>query len=263
VTSDRTVTGEPSGDPAEPAASGAWGGARSAVSFLTVVGGARRPSPSAMGWFPLVGGVIGAGLGLSWWGASHLWPPAVAAGVVVVADLAVTGMLHFDGLVDAADGLLPHMDRRRRLEVMREPTVGAFGVVTAAAVILLRWAALASLHPSVLLVCGLWALSRSAMAVTAGVVRPARADSLASGFVDRGHRAALWMAGAGGVVVGGSTLLAWHAVAGGAAFAGAVLAAGAVVALARRRIGGYTGDVLGAAGVVAETIGLLVAAARW
>jgi cobalamin synthase len=58
-------------------------------------------------------------------------------------------------------------------------------------------------------------------------------------------------------------ILAWRPGAGAASLASAVLAAGAVFLLAWRRLGGFTGDVLGASGMVAETVGLLVAAARW
>lgn len=241
----------------------ALAGAASAVAFLTVLGRGRRPTPAAVAWFPVVGAAIGAFLGLLWWGAAQLWPPAVAAAVVVVGDVAVTGMLHFDGLLDSADGLLAPMDATRRLEVMRDPTVGAFGVVVAVVVVLVRWVALSALHPSILVLCGLWALARGIMAVVSGTVPRARADSLAAAFVDGGQRGAIWVAGAGAVVIAGACLLCWHHVAGAASLAGAVVAGAAVVALARRRIGGYTGDVLGAAGVLAETVGLLVAAARW
>lgn len=237
-------------------------GARSALGFLTVVGGARRPSPSAVAWFPLVGAVIGAALGALWWGAARLWPPAVAGAVVVAADVAVTGMLHFDGLVDAADGLLPHLDRDRRLQVMREPTVGAFGVVVAVVVVLVRWSALATMHPSILLLCGLWALARGAMAVITGVMAPARPDSLAAGFVASAGRLP-WVAGAVALVVSGAALVWWRPTAGVAVLVAAAAAGGVVAAVARRRVGGYTGDVLGAAGILAETVGLMVAAAKW
>ena len=85
--------------------------------------------------------------------------------VVVAADLAVTGMLHFDGLVDSADGLLAPMAPDRRLAVMADPGVGAFGLAVGGTVLLVRWVALSSLRPGILLVAGLWCLSRTAMAV--------------------------------------------------------------------------------------------------
>ena len=66
---------------------------------------------------------------------------------MVVADLGLTGLLHFDGLIDSADGLLPPLTQARRLEVMADPHAGAFGVAAAAAVLLVRWASLATLRP--------------------------------------------------------------------------------------------------------------------
>ena len=76
------------------------------------------------------------------------FPPAVAGGLAVAADLALTGMLHLDGLADSADGLLPPLPRDRRLAVMRSPDVGAFGVAAVVSAIGLRWAALAALDPA-------------------------------------------------------------------------------------------------------------------
>ena len=98
----------------------------------------------------------------------------MAAALTIAADLALTGLLHIDGLVDSADGLLPHLPVERRLEVMAEPTVGAYGVAVAAVVLLLRFAALASMAPAVLLVAGAWCGSRTVMAVTARAMPYAR-----------------------------------------------------------------------------------------
>ena len=130
-------------------------------------------------------------LGLLWWAAARAWPPLVAAALVVVADLALTGMLHFDGLVDSADGLLPHLERERRLEVMREPTVGAFGLGVGAAALVLRWAALAVLAPSILLLVGVWAASRSAMVLAwASSPTPAATAAGSPPAFAGGHRVA-------------------------------------------------------------------------
>lgn len=231
-----------------------------AVSFLTPFGGGRAPSGRTFDWFPLVGAVLGLVLGGIWWAATKVWPPAVAAAVVVGADLGLTGLLHFDGLVDSADGLLPHLDRDRRLAVMSSPEAGAFGVVTAGAVLLLRWAALDALSPGVLLLAGLWCLSRTGMALVARTQPYARAEGgLASAF--EGKRR--WLPLAAGMVAAIALVCAWKLEAGLPSAAAAVAAGAAVVWLSRRRIGGYTGDVLGALGVLGETAGLLVAAAKW
>jgi cobalamin 5'-phosphate synthase/cobalamin synthase len=232
---------------------------RRALAFLTPFGGAAVPDRTTMSWFPIVGAFIGAGVGAVWWASDQLWPPAVAAAVAVAADLAFTGMLHMDGLVDSADGLLPHLTRERRLEVMAEPTVGAFGVVAAATVILLRFAALTAIAPNVALLAAIWAASRTVMAVATRTLHYARdGGGLATALIGGSP----WTVGAYGTV--GAFALA--ALAGGVRGTAAVLAgltaAAGVVAFGHRRLGGFTGDVLGAAGVMGETVALLVGAAR-
>jgi adenosylcobinamide-GDP ribazoletransferase len=235
---------------------------RRALAFLTPVGGAVPPSPAALPWFPLVGALIGATVGLAWYGAGRAWSPAVAAAVAVVVDLTLTGMLHLDGLVDAADGLLPPLAPERRLEVMDGPEVGAFGVGAAVASLLLRWAALAALTPSPLLLGALWCASRTMMAATVLGEPYARPETgLVRPFRGAGPRAEV--VAAAGILTAALLGFLWRPVPGPLAVLGCVFAALGVVALARRRIGGFTGDVLGAAGVVGETAGLLVAAARW
>jgi adenosylcobinamide-GDP ribazoletransferase len=246
---------------------------RAAVAFLTPFGRARPPGPSTFDWFPLVGAALGLVLGGLWWVAVRAWPYPVAAAVVVAGDLAVTGMLHFDGLVDSADGLLAPMAPERRLTVMADPGVGAFGLAVGGAVLLVRWAALSALRPGILLLAGLWCLSRTTMALIArtfpyvrgegGLARAFQAGSPATtGGVPGGRGWHPVRLGAG-LVAGAALLAGWRVGPGLASGAAALVAAAAVAALARRRIGGFTGDVLGAAGVLAETAGLLVAAARW
>ncbi len=231
---------------------------RAALAFLTPLGGARPPDRRTLSWFPLTGALIGAALGGVWWGAERLWPPVVAAAIVVAADLAVTGMLHLDGLVDSADGLLGHLPRERRLAVMAEPAIGAFGVATAVVVLLLRFSALASMQPRLGLLAGLWCASRTVMAVAARAVPYARTEGLVSAFAGGNWRP---------VALGGTAvavaLAALAGVSAVAAVAAAMAAATAVVVGARSRLGGVTGDVLGAAGMVAETAGLVTAAGQW
>ncbi len=241
---------------------------RAAVSFLTPFGGARAPGPTTLDWFPVVGAVIGLVLGGVWWLADRAWPDPVAAALVVAADLVVTGMLHFDGLVDSADGLLPPLERTRRLAVMAEPGVGAFGAAAGGATLLIRWAALAALRPGVLLIAGLWCLSRTTMALIARTQRYVRGDQgLARAFQapgtpgGEGVRHLIFLVAGLGLAT--ASLLGWRIIPGLASGAAALIAAAAVAWLARRRIGGFTGDVLGASGVIAETAGLVVAAARW
>jgi adenosylcobinamide-GDP ribazoletransferase len=235
-------------------------GFRGAIAFLTPVGGAARPSSAAVAWFPFVGAVVGLVLGGLWWVTARAWPASVVGALVVLADLGLTGMLHFDGLLDSADGLLAHLDRSRRLEVMASPEVGAFAVAVGGGVLLVRWATVASLAPAPLLLAALWCASRTLMAVVIRVVPYAReGGGLATAF--------LGPAGLAAVVVGGVAAFGlaawWRPVAGPVAVVAGVIAGIGVVAVARKRLGGFTGDVLGAAGVIAETVGLIVASAKW
>lgn len=227
----------------------------SAIAFLTVFGGARVPDHRTLRWFPVVGAALGGGLALVWAGASELWPPAVAAVLVVVADLAVTGMLHVDGLADSADGLLPHLDRDRRLAVMTAPDVGAFALAVVPTVLLARWAALAGDGVEPLALVGVWAASRTVMALVPAVVPYARDRGLATPFLGGARPwSAAWLVPAGAVVVRAEGFV------GAVAVAAMLASAALVVGVARRRLGGFTGDVLGATAVVAETVALLVLA---
>ena len=234
-----------------------------AVSFLTPFGGSRSPSPAAVEWFPLVGAVLGLAVGVAWWLADRIWPPAMSAAVVVAVDLGLTGLLHLDGLADSADGLLPPLPAERRLAVMSDPGVGAFGVATVVVVLLLRFGAFVVLAPSVLLVAGLWCASRTAMAVTTRVVPYAREEGLATAFLPDGHTGAVDRVTLVGVGLAGALAALGDGGVGVLAVLAGLVAAVGVVELARVRLGGFTGDVLGAAGLVCETVGLLVAAGRW
>jgi cobalamin 5'-phosphate synthase/cobalamin synthase len=229
---------------------------RAAVAFLTPLGGPAIPGPGTLAWLPVVGVLLGLGLGGLWWVAEDLFGPLAGAAVVVAADLAATGALHFDGLVDSADGLLSHVPRRRRLGLMAEPGVGAFGVAVGATTLLLRAAALAALAPARPLLLGaLWSASRWSMALCAQSGTYARPGGLATSFL--GGRPAPVVAGV--LVPVGLALADEPAALGAVAVA---IASGALVhELARRRIGGFTGDTLGAAGMTAETTGLLAALA--
>ncbi len=138
--------------------------------------------------------MIGAGIGLTlggvWWMADRLWAAPVAAAIVVAADLALTGMLHFDGLVDSADGLLPPLaDPARQLEVvadtaLRAPSVCGRGGGSADS----TQVALAALASSALLLGALWCASPPGHGCRRGTGSPARpAGGLASAFLVGGR----------------------------------------------------------------------------
>jgi adenosylcobinamide-GDP ribazoletransferase len=238
---------------------------RRAISFLTPFGRAATPENTTLAWFPVVGALIGLGVGGLWWIAAKVWFRLIAGAIAVVADLALTGLLHFDGLADSGDGLLAPLTRERRLAAMADPAIGAFGALTVGAVLLLRFGAFASLRPSPLAIAGLWCASRTAMVAITETLPYARPDGLVSHFLGvRSTRQQTVLRGAIvlGVALSAALVLLARGLRGLAAL-GAELAAVILIALfSRRRLGGYTGDVLGAAGVVGETIGLLALAVR-
>lgn len=229
----------------------------SALGFLTVLGGPRTPDARTFPFFPVVGALIGAALAGVWLVSDALWTPAVAAVLVVAADLAITGMLHLDGLADSADGLLSHLDRPRRLAVMAAPDVGAFALAVVPVVLLARWAALAGDLVDPLALVGVWMASRTVLAVVPALVPYARDGGLASAMVPGARR---WIAA--WLVPAGAVLVAAQGTTGAVALVALVAAAAGVVLLGRRRLGGFTGDVLGATAVLAETAALLALAAR-
>ena len=247
--------------------SGGPGHVRRALSFLTVVGRAAVPNERTLNWFPVVGLAVGAVVGGTWWVAGRWWPASLAAVVAVAVDAAVTGGLHLDGLADSADGLIPPVSRARRLEIMADPRLGAFGVIALILVLGLRVAAFAATPAKVLVVMGLWCGSRTLMALAACTLRSAHSDGGMSAAFQGPARGAPSAVSRYGVGAYGLALACGAAALGAGsrglvAIAAEVLAAVAVVWFAQRRLGGYTGDVLGACGVIGETVGLLVLVAR-
>lgn len=228
-----------------------------ALSFLTIFGRSGSPDRTTMRWFPVVGVLIGAAVAGAHWLAHELWHPLAAGAIVVAVDLIMTGALHFDGLADSADGLLPHMQRDRRLQVMAEPTIGVFALVVVVATLLLRWTAFSDAELGVPAVIALWAASRSLAGAVPAFVPYARRSGLAASFLGGSKWwPALAIVPAAGVIVadGGGQ--------GAAAVVAFAAAALALIAVARRRIGGFTGDVLGALIVITETVTLVAMVAR-
>ncbi|WP_407493206.1 adenosylcobinamide-GDP ribazoletransferase [Pseudooceanicola sp. MF1-13] len=209
------------------------------------------------GWsWPLVGLVVG----LIGWAVGFV---AIAAGVadplaavlVVGALVMVTGGLHEDGLADTADGLWGGWTRERRLEIMRDSRIGSYGVIALVLVLLARVFA-------VFLVINAWVLpalvaaavlSRGVLPGVMALVSNAREDGLSRG-VGRPSLAVSGVSAALAVVLG-AFCVGWSVVA--AVVAVLVVACGMAL-LARSRIGGQTGDILGAVQVLAEVAVLVV-----
>ncbi len=240
---------------------------KQAFAFLTVFGRASSPTTITFAGFPLVGAVLGLVVGAVWWTSTQFWPPVVAAILAVIADLALTGLLHFDGLADAGDGLLAPLTRERRLAAMSDPAIGAFGLVSVTATLLLRVGALEVTQPSVLMIAGLWCASRTTMVAISMLLPYARTNGIVQAFLGstsrpRRLRHALMASVLVGLAVAAVLLFNAQSFRGLAALGAELVGSGLVAVLSWRRLGGYTGDVLGASGVVGETLGLLVMAMR-
>lgn len=209
--------------------------------------------------FPLVGAAVGALVGGvviagGWLGMSQLMAASLGVAVAVV----VTGALHLDGLADSADGLAGGSPERT-LQIMREHSVGVYGISAVVLSLLLQVSAIASLPlPRVLpTLVAVHAVARAAPLVLAAAHRYAGGDGTGREFVT-GMR---WPRAAAGLVIASAVAIAAAGtVAIGVVGCLAVATVGSGMA-ARRRLGGVTGDLLGAAVELTLVASLVLAAA--
>lgn len=240
-----------------------WEPLAASVAFLTVFPVPRTDVSAASfgratALFPLVGATLGVllgGLGLV---LDRVLLPAPTAALLLVTGTAVTGALHLDGLMDTADGVLGAGTAERRLVIMRDSRVGAFGVIAGILVILSQFACLVELTGAARLLAlpVTLAMSRWVMTFALGLFPPARADGLGATV-----QAAM---GRGPLVVG--TLAAAAIALATGPLGIAIFASAAVVGLVgghllTRLLGGLTGDTYGALAVLVEVLGLYVAIA--
>lgn len=235
-----------------------------AVMLLTRLPAGRLPEPAptigASLWaFPLaglaVGGIAAAvllatiGLGL---------PPMLAAGLALAAQIVVTGALHEDGLADLADGFWGGRDAARRLEIMRDSRIGSYGALALILGTGLRWQAISALaaepHRAALALIAVAMIGRLAPVFLLWLLPPARSDGM--GRSASGTRP-------GAVLVAALLCLPCLSLTGlPVALIAAALVTLGLARLARAKIGGQSGDVLGAGQQLAEIALLMGLAAR-
>nr|WP_211176631.1 adenosylcobinamide-GDP ribazoletransferase [Pseudonocardia acidicola] len=248
-----------------------------AVSWLTVLpvragpadGAALDPrvAAAAIRWAPLVGALLGAAAAAVLLGLTALGVPALAGGLLTIGFLALaTRGMHLDGLADTADGLGCYGPPERALAVMRDGGAGPFAVVTLLVTLGAQAAALAALA------------TRPAAGLVATTVLATAAGRAGFGWCARRGVPAARPGGLGSTVAGSQPCwvapLWWAALAGAAVLTvpgrpwqgplAVLLAATVVVALSahtRRRFGGVTGDVLGAASELGVTVVLVALSA--
>ncbi len=207
------------------------------------------------GWaFGLVGAVVGLIAGVV--GLFAMWlglPDGAAAGLALMAMIVVSGAMHEDGLADTVDGLWGGWTVGRRLEIMKDSAIGTYGVLALVVSLGLRWVAIGELLPhgiAPLIAAG--AVSRGLLPGVMAALPYARRDGLARSVGAPDRRVAIAAAAVGG----GLALV----IAGGAAVVPGILAGigvALVARIARVRIGGQTGDILGACQQIAEIAMLL------
>jgi adenosylcobinamide-GDP ribazoletransferase len=246
---------------------GLFAGFLAATAFFTRLpvephrDGAWRLADSAWA-FPLVGAGVGAVAALTLFLTQltglGTW---LAALLSVAATLVLTGALHEDGLADTADGFFGGRDREEKLAILRDSRHGTYGVLAILLSVLLRAAALAGIgdpiHAGLALIAA-HAASRAALPAVMWGLTPARPDGLGAEAGTPRFGAALMT-----VLIGSAiTLAALGPGRGATALCLAAVLVFAMAAVARRQIGGYTGDVLGSLQQIGEVVILLVAAAR-
>jgi adenosylcobinamide-GDP ribazoletransferase len=213
-------------------------------------------------YYPLVGQLVGVFSALVYLAAVQLLPTVMAALLAVAAGTLITGALHEDGLADTADGLGGGRDRDQRLAIMKDSRIGTYGALALGLTTALKVAALAGLPP---------ALAPAALVAGHGIARAANVIAMRLPYAGAPGGGKLELAGHAPTL--GETALAMALAAWPllflpiAGWAAGLLAAACVAVLlalaARRLIGGWTGDVLGAIEQGVEAlflVGMLAAA---
>ncbi len=241
---------------------------------LTLAFFSRIPLPTSLGnkishdaklggataFFPVAGFIIAIPSALVWFIASSYLPAVIAAGLAIGCGLLITGGLHEDGFADCADGLGATQDQERALEIMQDSRIGTYGSLALISSTGLRWAALASLEP----VSGVLALficnsgARSAMTIAMQFSNYARPEGLgkqANGITGSNFIQAITIAFIITAILGSF----WGIIALCLSYCFAWL----FMKRLEYRIGGYTGDGLGAIEQISEITILITLAGAW
>ena len=210
----------------------------------------------AVAWFPLVGACVGFATAGVFALALRLWAAPVAAALAVAFGLMLTGGFHEDGFTDAADGLGGGWTKERVLEIMKDSRIGAYGAMALWCILTLRWTALWNLELKALwalplaMVWGRWSIS----------VMLRLLPSISQGLAKEVHKGLGWGSFLlATLVLTSANLVAWHW--GALNLLRPAIASVVVILLwvlyLRRRLGGHSGDLLGAGNQLVEAAALL------
>ena len=234
-----------------------------ALSFLTRIPVRHKHEPSiglAAPWFPFVGIVVGAIVGGVAWGVSNLTSPLVGAAVAVLFGVLISGAFHEDGLADIADAFVGGWSTEDRLRIIKDPLHGSYGVATMCGSIVLRVCALSAIAPSQMFKAAIAAhcFARAGALALMLTTSLARHEGLGSDYVKSLRRSTaivsilvsllfvifligFWSIAVVMTTIAGAITIRWWSI---------------------KKIGGITGDVLGAAEQVSETLILIVLSAH-
>jgi len=234
-----------------------------ALSFLTVLPlpfvlfdeGSDDLSSSASA-FPLAGATIGLIIGFISWIVLNVLPAAFVAVLYPVFSFFLTRGIHFDGMADTADGLIGTTSKEKALKAMEDSAVGVMGAVSVFLICLLKISLLANLQLQAFLLAVLFMpmAGRWAIVYSGTWYQPARNKGLGDLFL-RGLTVPILLKASLGALVLLVAILwfnASYAVSVLAGFAAALASAHLLAWYASRRLGGLTGDILGAANEIGE-----------
>ncbi len=233
-----------------------------AWQFLTIIPISKHitSSPSdlsrSMAYYPLVGIIMGGILWVSWKGLTPIFPAPVVDFLMIVFLVVLSGGIHLDGLADTVDGLWGGTDREEALKIMRDPYIGAYGMIALVLVLMAKYLALTylphSLKGQVLL--GMPAVGRGAMVVVSYFSEYARSGhGLARSFIE--HLS--WREVAWSSLTSVLILFLTFGASGFIFFAILGLVSFLCLWYFRMKLGGVTGDCLGAVGELVEVTFLL------
>ena len=235
------------------------------LTRLPAAGGVDYAPPldaASVRYYPLVGVLVGLAGGAVFAAGHAVFGAALAAILAIAAMAAVTGGLHEDGLADTADGICGASTAERALEIMRDSRIGAYGVLALILVIAAKIVALAALPlwTGFVILIAAHGLSRWSIVLVIATARYVRASGTASPVAGTVSPASHLVAGATALACLALVAVVATPAAALGVIAGLVLGHLAIRAAFQRKLGGYTGDCLGATQQASETgayLGLL------
>ena len=232
-----------------------------ALSFLTIIPlpWRREVSPEqvgrSIGYFPVVGIIIGLILAGLYWLLRLVLPSAVVSGLLLVCLVVLTGGLHLDGFVDTCDGIAGHKTPEARRQVMRDSRAGAFGIVGVCCLLIVKYVSLNSVPDSLMMMTLVLmpVVSRWAMVYAVFAYPYARPSGLGKVFKQAASQRRLAIA----TLVALAVAIPWFRLAGLVIMLGVWVIVVAMAAYLKRKFSGLTGDTYGAINEVAE-VGVLI-----